>query len=39
MLANRGFGKTLDGVKATDAKDFANLMPRPGWREKKGLAD
>jgi len=31
MTANLDCPDTIELVRITDAKDFANLMPRPGW--------
>ena len=37
MIPIQEFGATVDSVILTDAKDFSNLMPRPGWKECLGL--
>lgn len=33
MIPGYEFGTAVDIVRKTDKKDFANLMPRPGWQE------
>ncbi|WP_277988750.1 hypothetical protein [Chroococcus sp. FPU101] len=36
MLSRQSIGVAIDSVKRTDAQDFANLMPRPGWQSGLG---
>jgi hypothetical protein len=38
MIPSQEFGEAVDSVRITDAKDFSNLMPRPGWTERVDLA-
>jgi hypothetical protein len=32
MLPSKYFGKTVESIRKIEKKDFANLMPRPGWK-------
>lgn len=36
MLPRQSIGIAIDSVEKTDAQDFANLMPRPGWQSGLG---
>lgn len=37
MIPRQSIGVAIDSVRKTDAQDFANLMPRPGWQNGLGL--
>ncbi|MCZ8026271.1 MULTISPECIES: hypothetical protein [Microcystis] len=37
MIPSQDIGEAVDSVRKTDAQDFSNLMPRPGWQQVAGL--
>ncbi|MEG3436124.1 hypothetical protein V0288_03250 [Pannus brasiliensis CCIBt3594] len=37
MIPSKDIGEAVDSVRQTDALDFSNMMPRPGWRINAGL--
>jgi hypothetical protein len=37
MIPSKDIGEAVDSIRQTDARDFSNMMPRPGWQKATGL--